>query len=87
VDWLVEANISEKHAVSIFRGVRASALKMETACFSETLASTNQSMWRLNPQKKNIIIRIITAMKILNLIRCLFVCLFDVNEDGITFMV
>jgi hypothetical protein len=40
VDWLVEADVSEK----------ASALKMETARFSETLASINQSTWRLNPK-------------------------------------
>jgi hypothetical protein len=30
-----------------------SALKMETACFTKTLASTNQSAWWLNPTKHN----------------------------------
>jgi hypothetical protein len=39
---LVEANVSEKLAVFIFRAeVSSSALKMETARFPETLACTN----------------------------------------------
>jgi hypothetical protein len=32
-------------------GFRASALKMEIVCFSETLASTNQSTWCLHPRE------------------------------------
>jgi hypothetical protein len=49
---LVEANVSEKRAVSIFRaeGLLASALKMETAHVFEKLAFTNHSTWRLNPK-------------------------------------
>jgi hypothetical protein len=48
VDWLVEANVSEKHAVCIFR---AEVRRMDTARFSETLASTNQSTRLFNPKE------------------------------------
>jgi hypothetical protein len=53
VDWLVEANVSEKLAVSIFRAevLMASALKMESFRFSKTLAYTNQSTRRLDPKE------------------------------------
>jgi hypothetical protein len=30
---------------------RSSALKMETVCFSETLASTYESIWHHNPEE------------------------------------
>jgi hypothetical protein len=44
VDWLVEANVSEKSAAFIFKvEVITSTLKTETAHFSERLTSTNQS--------------------------------------------
>jgi hypothetical protein len=36
--------------VAVWTG-KTSALKMETARFSETLASTNQSIRRLNPEE------------------------------------
>jgi hypothetical protein len=42
VFWLVlyiDTNISEEHAPSIIR-VEMTTLKMETVCFSETLAAT-----------------------------------------------
>jgi hypothetical protein len=50
VDWLVEANLSEKRAVFTFRAkvifislyFITSVLKRETACLSETLAFANQ---------------------------------------------
>jgi hypothetical protein len=48
---LAEANVSENYGVSIFRDEvlsPPSALKMEAARFSETLASTSQSTRRLN---------------------------------------
>jgi hypothetical protein len=32
---------------------RASALKMETVCFSETLVSTYKSTWHYNPEDKH----------------------------------
>jgi hypothetical protein len=31
--------------------IATSALKMETVCFSETLAPTNQSTWHQNPEE------------------------------------
>jgi hypothetical protein len=52
VDWLLQAKIMEKDAVSIFRTeVKPSVPKMETANFSEMLASTNQSTQQLNPKE------------------------------------
>jgi hypothetical protein len=64
MDWLVQTNVSEKRIVSIFRSeVNNSVLKMETACFFETLASTNQST-RVRIQKN--IIGIVIAVKTLN---------------------
>jgi hypothetical protein len=54
MDWLIEANVSEKRAVFIFRAEvlsLSSALKMEAARFSETLAPTSQSIRRLNPKE------------------------------------
>jgi hypothetical protein len=54
VDLLADAIFSEKRAVSVFRvEVFTSALKMETARFSETLESTNKSTRRLNPKLHN----------------------------------
>jgi hypothetical protein len=52
---LVEANVSEKWAVSVFRAEDLQIqpfhmAEMETAHFSEMLASTNQSTWQLNPK-------------------------------------
>jgi hypothetical protein len=41
VDWLVVASVLEKHAVSIL-GAEDEALKLKTASFPKTLASTNQ---------------------------------------------
>jgi hypothetical protein len=55
VDWLVEANVSEKHAVSIFRAEVTSALKMEIATNPHSILT-----------QKNII-GIVTSVKILNL--------------------
>jgi hypothetical protein len=49
-NWLLEANISEKHAVFVFR-VEDEALMMETACLFEILTSSNQSTRRLNPKE------------------------------------
>jgi hypothetical protein len=42
---LVDTNVSEKHTVSIF----SSAVKMETVCFSETLAYIYNYTRRYNP--------------------------------------
>jgi hypothetical protein len=67
VDWLVEASVSEKRAASIFRAEAisslithliicneiTSALKMEAARFSETLASTKKSIRLFNPKEHN----------------------------------
>jgi hypothetical protein len=55
---LVEANVSNKRAVSIFRAEvltsgLTSALKMDTARLSETLASTNQSILRSNSKERH----------------------------------
>jgi hypothetical protein len=61
VDWLVEANVSKKRATTIFRA--GLTLKMETASFSETLASINRPHGDLT--EKNM--RIVTAKSILNL--------------------
>jgi hypothetical protein len=66
VDWLVEANISEKSVLSL-----SSALMIEMAYFSETLASTNQSTWQFNPKEHH---QNFHAMKILNLTSFLAVC-------------
>jgi hypothetical protein len=41
-------HFEEIHIVCIFR---ASALKMETVCFSETLASTDESTQHQNPEE------------------------------------
>jgi hypothetical protein len=38
-------NVSVKHAVAVFRVEVTSALNVETACFSETLASTYETTW------------------------------------------
>jgi hypothetical protein len=60
VDWSVDANVSVKRIVSIFRAevtislipsIVTSALKMETVGFSETKASTDQSTRRQNTEK------------------------------------
>jgi hypothetical protein len=55
VDWLVEADVSEKRAVSIFRAeamvIINSALKIDTARFSETSATTNQPTGRFKPNR------------------------------------
>jgi hypothetical protein len=48
MDWLVEANVLEKCAVSIFRA------QVETERFSETLASNNQSSRQPNPKEHQI---------------------------------
>jgi hypothetical protein len=48
VDWLVEANISG----SVMSP--SSGLKNDTASFSETVASTKQSTWRLNPKERHL---------------------------------
>jgi hypothetical protein len=55
VDWLVEANVSEKRSFHHFMKaeVITSALKMEAARFSETLASSNQSTRRFSPKEHN----------------------------------
>jgi hypothetical protein len=58
---LVEANVSEKGDVSIFRA-EAGALQMDKTRFSETLASTNKVECELT--RKNVI-RIVTAVEIL----------------------
>jgi hypothetical protein len=52
VDWSADTNVSEKHTVSILRAP-SSTLKMDTSCFSETLASTDEFTRRLNPEKKH----------------------------------
>jgi hypothetical protein len=46
-DSSVHANVSKKHTVSIFK---AEAL---TVCFSETLASTDESTRRQNPEERH----------------------------------
>jgi hypothetical protein len=51
VDQLAEANVLEKHAVSVFIAEVTLTLKMEIACFFKTLASTNQSTWQLNSKE------------------------------------
>jgi hypothetical protein len=51
VDWLADARVSVKRAVSIVRAEVEEVLKMQTARFSETLASTNQSTRRINPKE------------------------------------
>jgi hypothetical protein len=52
VDWLVEADVSEKRAGSIIGvEVQASALQFETESFSEPSASTNQSTQCLSPEE------------------------------------
>jgi hypothetical protein len=55
VDWLAEANVSEKRAASIFRAEDGDgtlqSLKMEATRFSETLTSANQSTRRFNPNE------------------------------------
>jgi hypothetical protein len=58
VDWFVEDSVSEKRTASIFRAkvitsANISALKMKTARFSETLASTNQFTRRFIPKEHN----------------------------------
>jgi hypothetical protein len=45
----VDANVSEKHTVSIFRA--EDALKMETVCLSETMASIDESTRCQNPEE------------------------------------
>jgi hypothetical protein len=45
-----DANVSEKHTFSISP---FPALKMETVCSSETLASTDESTQRQNPEEKH----------------------------------
>jgi hypothetical protein len=74
VDWFVEANDSEIRAVSIFRAevmahhFNISAMKMETAGFSESLASTNQST-RRDLTQKNIIRNILVGFPGSNAVR------------------
>jgi hypothetical protein len=54
VVWLVEAEVSEKRAESNFRAeMITSALKMETARFSEMSAPTNQSTQRFKSKEHN----------------------------------
>jgi hypothetical protein len=71
--WLVEANVSGKHAVSIFRAEVSPegtwltlALMMETARFPETLASINQSTGLLNPKEHH--------QNIIAMFQCICVC-------------
>jgi hypothetical protein len=56
VDWLAEANVSEKRTVSIFRADSDSRYghfnpEDETVRFSETFASISQSTRRPNPEE------------------------------------
>jgi hypothetical protein len=56
-DSSVDANVSEKHTVSIFRAdilSICSGLKMGTVCFSETMASTDGSKRRQNPDEEHL---------------------------------
>jgi hypothetical protein len=39
------------YIIPLIPSIITSALKMETAGFSKTLAFTNQSTWRLNPEE------------------------------------
>jgi hypothetical protein len=55
VDSLVDASVSEKHTVSIFRAevlCELSVLKMET-CFSEMLTSTGESTQHQDPEDQH----------------------------------
>jgi hypothetical protein len=57
-DSSVDASVSEKHTVAILRAEvtmlgSSSAQKMETVCFSETMASSDESIRRRNPEEQH----------------------------------
>jgi hypothetical protein len=45
------------YIIFLIPSIVTSAPKMETVCFSETLASTNQSTWCLNPEEHIIMLK------------------------------
>jgi hypothetical protein len=57
MDWLIEANLSENRAVSIFMAEMmtsshiTSTLQMNTALFFKALASSNQTTRQLNKKE------------------------------------